>query len=98
MIESTSATFEEDIASGLVLVDFHTPTCGPCRQLAPILEKLENVKVVKVNLIEHMDLGSRHNITAVPTMIFFKDGKQVYRTMGFQLQELLQAKINELNR
>lgn len=88
--------FSQEINHGLVLVDFYTPYCGPCKQLAPILEKLENVKLVKVDVSENIELGSMYNVTAVPTLIFFKDGQQVYRTMGLQSKELLQCKIDEL--
>ena len=96
MIEAADSTFEEEIVEGLVLADFYTPSCGPCRQLTPILETLENIKVVKVDVTNAMNLGSAYNIVAVPTLIFFKDGKQVYRTTGLQSKELLQAKIDEL--
>lgn len=97
MIEATDATFANEISQGLVLADFYTTSCGPCRQLAPILETLQNVKVVKLDVANFMDSATAYNIVAVPTLIFFKDGKLVYRTTGLQSKELLQAKIDELN-
>lgn len=97
MIEATEDDFKEAIAEGIVLVDFYTPSCGPCRQLGPVLEKLENVKVVKVNVSSSTELGNEYNVVAVPTLVFFKGGEQVYRTVGLQSQELLQAKVDELN-
>lgn len=96
MTEGTDANFQDLISKGLVLVDFYTPFCGPCRQLAPTLEKLESVSVVKVDVSSFPNIGSQYNITAVPTIIFFKEGQQVYRTMGVQSKELLQVKIDEL--
>lgn len=97
MIEATDENFKECIADGLVLVDFYTPFCGPCRQLAPILQKLEKVKVVKVNVSVNTNIGSEYAVVSVPTIVFFKNGTQVYRTVGLQSQELLQAKVDELN-
>ena len=60
----------------LVLIDFWSPTCGPCRMLAPVLETLakENASVVflKCNVFENMNLASQLNISVVPTLIFYK--------------------------
>jgi thioredoxin 1 len=97
MIEAQEENFKQLISDGLVLVDFATPYCPPCRQLIPVLSTLKNVRVVKVDVTTCMNIGSEYNIVSVPTIIFFKNGMQVYRTVGLQSQELLQAKIDELN-
>jgi len=97
MLEADSGNFQQMISEGLVLVDFYTPYCGPCRQLAPILENLKNIKVVKVDVSECQDIGVKQNIKNVPTLIFYKNGEQVYLTMGLQSPDLLQAKVDELN-
>jgi len=67
-------------ASGPVLVDFYTTWCGPCKMLAPIVEKLADefsgkLTVAKVDLDQAPNLASRYNITSVPTVIVFEAGK-----------------------
>lgn len=70
-----------------VLVDFWAPWCGPCRMVAPELEKLArsragNVVVVKVNTDELPTLGSRYGITGIPTLALFRGGREVRRVSG----------------
>lgn len=82
----------------LVLIDFWSPTCGPCRMLAPVLETLakENASVVflKCNVFENMNLASQLNISVVPTLIFYKDGNPILRLSGVQKQSKLQELID----
>ncbi len=84
---STDATFGADIASGLVLVDFWAPWCGPCRMIAPVLEQLDTefagkVKITKVNVDENPDAPSRFGVMGIPTLILFKDGKEADKIVG----------------
>ncbi len=88
--------FEEEIKKGLVLVDFYADWCGPCKALAPILEELEGVDVLKINTEEHTDLAVSFGIMSIPTLILFKDGKQVGKTVGFMNKEELERWINSL--
>ena len=82
----------------LVLIDFWSPTCGPCRMLAPVLETLakENASVVflKCNVFENMNLASQLNISVVPTLIFYKNGNPILRLSGVQKQSKLQEIID----
>jgi thioredoxin 1 len=96
MIELNESQFNEGVKDGLVLVDFYTPFCGPCRALAPILEQLQDVKVVKVNVSDNPNLAVRYSFSAVPTLIFMKDGVEAARMVGMQPKEILQKKIDEL--
>jgi len=100
MIEINEATeFQETVrnASGLVLVDFFTTWCGPCRMLAPVLAELENVTVVKVDGDKHQDLIVEHGVAAYPTMVFYKDGVVVGKEVGLLSKENLQKTVDDLN-
>ncbi len=88
-------------AKGLVLVDFFAVWCGPCKILAPILEKLAEtykgkVKIGKLDVEENETTVTTYEITHMPTLIFFKDGEMVDRLSGFQSEEVLKSKIDAL--
>lgn len=97
MTELNESNFADGISKGLVLADFYTPQCGPCRAMAPLLEELQNITVVKVDVNENMGLATKFGLTAVPTLIFFKDGVEVDRMSGLQSKAVLQSKIDGLN-
>tara|TARA_R110002051_G_scaffold71624_5_gene129385 strand:+ start:24469 stop:24765 length:297 start_codon:yes stop_codon:yes gene_type:complete len=79
-----------------VLVDFFADWCGPCKTLAPILKDVkadlgDTIKVVKIDVDKNQTLASQYQVRGVPTMILFKDGKQVWRQSGVvPKNELLQ--------
>lgn len=71
-----------------VLVDFFATWCGPCKMLHPVLEsvseKLEDkVRVAQVDIDEHQDIAEAFKVQAVPTLVFFKDGKPVLASSGY---------------
>lgn len=88
--------FESEIKKGLVLVDFYADWCGPCKALAPILEELEDISVLKINTEEHTDLAVSFGVMSIPTLILFKDGEQVGKKVGFMNKEELEGWINSL--
>lgn len=88
---------EEIFKTGkLVLVDFFATWCGPCRMLAPELEKVAEVvkdfaEVVKVDVDENRNLAKEYGVMSVPTLVVVKDGEQLDRVVGFrQSKDLVQ--------
>ena len=84
-----TANFDEKIKEGLVLVDFFADWCGPCKMLAPVIEKLANefadkLNVYKVNVDDDPDLARKFGIVSIPSLFLFKDGEVINQTMGFQ--------------
>jgi thioredoxin 1 len=85
----TDGSFEKDIQKGVMLVDFHADWCGPCRMLAPVLEEVAKAiqgraSIGKVDIDAEQKIASDFQITSVPTMILFKDGKEVNRLVGLR--------------
>ncbi len=85
--------FDEVIAKGKVLVDFFAVWCGPCKMIAPVLEEIaderDDVIIVKVDVDETPDLARRYGIMSIPTLLLFKDGQLVSKTMGYQDKDSL---------
>lgn len=99
----TAETFDSVViqSSNLVMVDFWATWCGPCKIIAPVVEELANeyagrVTFAKVNTDENPDLASRFNIRGIPTLIFFKDGKQIDQVVGAVPKAHLKSKIDSL--
>lgn len=93
--------FNEIISSSKpTLVDFFATWCGPCKMQAPILEKVKEkvgdaATIVKVDIDKNGELAAQYRVQSVPTLILFKDGEPVWRTVGVQQADLLEGKIFE---
>lgn len=84
--------FEAEVKEGLVLVDFFAQWCGPCKMVGPILEELSeemqgDVKIVKVDVDQNGELADVYDISSVPTMMIFKEGKVQNMINGFRPKE-----------
>jgi thioredoxin 1 len=102
LLEITNENFEKEVltADKLVVVDFWAAWCGPCRMVGPVLEELsqemsEKVKIVKVNVDENPELADKYQIRSIPTMIFFKNGKEAERSIGAAQKSVIAAKIEK---
>lgn len=84
-INATSANFDSEIATGVVLVDFWATWCGPCRMQSPIVDEIAEAgaHVLKVNVDEAPDLAAKFLVNSIPTLVVFKDGKEVRRFVGY---------------
>ena len=98
-VKSTNESFPQDIAQGLVLADFYSDSCIPCKRMSPVLAELEEenpgVKLVKLNINFGADTAAKYEVTSVPTLVFFKDGSEVQRITGTvkkaQIEEILKT-------
>ncbi len=96
----TDASFDSDVikAKTPVLVDFWAEWCGPCRALAPKLEELavqfkDQVSVLKLNIDENPKIPTQFGVRGIPTIILFKDGKEVEQIVGNHPKENIEAMI-----
>lgn len=91
--ELKSDSFNDFISSGLVLVDFWAPWCGPCRMQIPILdqvaEKVPAVKIGKVNVDDEPDLAAQYGVNTIPYLIIFKDGQKKADFVGLRQANVL---------
>jgi thioredoxin 1 len=97
------ATFSTTIerASGLSVVDFWAPWCGPCRVLAPALEHVaglydSRVTIAKLNVDENPGTVGRYDIRSIPSLLFFRDGRVVDKVVGLVPRSELTARIDAL--
>ena len=101
-MEFTDQNFEQEVLKSdkPVLVDFWAPWCAPCRAVAPVLEDLqgemkEKVKIVKINVDENHDTAQKFGITSIPTLLVFKNGEMVDRTIGAAPKEHYKNLLNK---
>lgn len=93
--QTTDLTFEKDVLSAQlpVLVDFWAPWCGPCRMVSPIIEKVAEkmagkALVYKLNVDENPETAEKYGITAIPTVIIFRNGKVEKQLVGVQPEKV----------
>lgn len=99
LIRSLEEFEKETAGPGLVVVDYFTTWCGPCKKIAPILEefasKYPNVKFIKVDIEQNEEIAGPRNIQSIPTFHFFVNGNLQFETKGANA-DLIEQKVNEL--
>lgn len=101
MLEIKDESFNSEIAEGVVAIDFWAPWCGPCKMLGPIFEEVSNeisgIKFFKMNVDNNVTVPQMLQVSSIPTIAVFKDGKLVDKVVGFrpksELEQLLKKHI-----
>ncbi|MBE6157053.1 MAG: thioredoxin family protein [Firmicutes bacterium] len=79
--------FDSLVEQGILLVDFYTEWCGPCKMLASILEEIDYMDVIKVDADKFPELAVKFGIMSVPTLCFYKDGLMMQKEIGYRTPE-----------
>ena len=93
--------FEKRIKSGITVVDFFAEWCMPCVMMAPVVEDLADkfkgkINFLKANVDENSSLSNKFKVMSIPTLIIFKDGKEVDRMIGSQPADILEEKLKNI--
>jgi len=98
----SDATFADFIKSATVpvIVDFWAEWCGPCKMIAPVVEEIAaeyegKIQVVKLNVDENRGVPAQYKVISIPTLVVFKDGQEVERSIGFKTKKELKALIDK---
>ncbi len=102
VVTLTDANFEQEVinSSNPVLVDFWAEWCGPCKMIAPLLDELATeydgrVKVAKVNIDDHQNLAAQFRVSAIPTLLIFKNGQVIDQLVGAKSKRDLKASLDK---
>ena len=100
IVQGTDSNFQQEIANGVVLVDFWAAWCGPCKMIAPVLEEIvaeigSEVKIVKVDVDNNQATAGEYGIMSIPSLLLFVDGELKAKTAGFMPKDALIDFIND---
>ncbi len=100
LMHVSDETFENEVlqSSQPVLVDFYADWCGPCRAIAPIIEEIATeldgkLKVVKLDVDQNPKTAMQYGVQSIPTLLIFKNGKEVERLIGYMSKSKLLSKV-----
>ncbi len=87
VVFANASNFDDHIAEGTIILDFYADWCAPCRMIGPVLEQIteENpdIKIVKVDVDNNMELAQRYGVRGIPALFVLKEGKTVAQRAGF---------------
>lgn len=102
-LKLSSENFEKEVLKSEkpVLVDFYADWCGPCKMMTPIIEELANelqgkAKVGKINVDNNQELALKYDVMSIPTIIIFKDGKEIKRFVGVRSKSELLCPFGDI--
>ncbi len=101
VIEINKENFQEELINSnkKVLADFNAEWCGPCKMLKPIIDEIaeenDKVKVVSINIDDEEELAEKYNISSIPCLILFDQGKELKRNVGFISKNEIETFIGE---
>jgi len=103
MLKLTGDNFEQEVlrSSTPVIVDFWAGWCVPCKMVAPIVEEVSRAykgrcKVAKLDIDDAMEVATRFSVMSIPTVMFFKDGREFSRVVGVVSKDTITDKIEEM--
>lgn len=101
IVTLTSANFQNQLKSGVSLVDFWADWCMPCRMMSPILndvaeEAKGKAKICKLDIQQYQDIAGKMGVRSIPTLILFKNGKEVNRFVGVKTKDFLLKEIDRV--
>lgn len=103
IVTATEANFNDEVLKSTtpVLVDFWAEWCGPCKMLGPLLDELATeyngkVKIAKVNIDDHQNLAAQYRVTAIPTLLVFKNGQVMEQMVGAKTKRDLKASLDRV--
>lgn len=85
IVDNNNFKSEVEDSKGFVFVDFYADWCGPCKMMSPIVDELSketDVKVVKINVDDSLEIAQKYGIMSIPTFIVFKDGEEYKKHIG----------------
>ena len=103
LVQFTDANFETEVLNSKVpvLVDFFADWCGPCQSLSPIVEELARdyagrIKIGKVDVDQNQRIAEKFGIASIPTVMFFKTGKNVDKVIGLESKAQLRKRLDKM--
>ncbi len=103
IVMATESNFQQEVLSSPqpVLVDFWAEWCGPCKMIAPVLDELATeydgkVKIAKVNIDDNQNLAAQFRVTAIPTLLIFKNGQVAEQMVGAKSKRDLKASLDKV--